>query len=118
MCTATGVQEEIEDATVIEGTISHGALLEGPGSVLHTGQGPVTVGSTSNTHFLPQAAVNLVAGVLNEAGFEATVCDNTTDLVQAQWQKLGVNTVINPLTAILGVKNGALIGKSKQMRFV
>ena len=44
------------------------------------------------------------------AGFETVIADNPGKLMESQWMKLAVNSTINPLTAVLGVKNGDLIG--------
>ncbi|XP_063722100.1 uncharacterized protein LOC134848530 isoform X2 [Symsagittifera roscoffensis] len=108
---AERIREEIGDmATIIEGTISHGALLEGPGAVFHTGLGSTIIGSSKAQNFVPSSATRLVSEILNKAGFETVIADNPGKLMESQWMKLAVNSTINPLTAVLGVKNGDLIG--------
>jgi 2-dehydropantoate 2-reductase len=49
-----------------------------------------------------------VAEMLQEAGFRIEMVENTDTLV---WGKLVINAAINPLTALLRVKNGELLAR-------
>ncbi len=53
-------------------------------------------------------AVERVAELLRQAGFDVAV---EADVSVPLWRKLAVNCAINPLTALLGVPNGALLAR-------
>ncbi len=80
---------------------THGALKSGPHRLQHTGVGRTMLGPINALacHSSPPAAVLAAAlGPLQVV----------TDILPVLWQKLAVNAVINPLTALLMVKNGEL----------
>ncbi|MDX1502256.1 MAG: 2-dehydropantoate 2-reductase [Thermoanaerobaculia bacterium] len=84
---------------VVQGLCSHGATVLAPGRVGDGGGGEVV---------LPAGRVALTA-LLREAGFAVR---ETADLERAVWEKLAVNCAINPVTALAGVRNGALLERS------
>lgn len=83
---------------VILGVTTLGATLMGPGVVRMGGEGGISIGEHDN--------VDLPVEVLMQAGFEVEVVPDASSLV---WGKLVINAAINPLTALLGVRNGALL---------
>jgi 2-dehydropantoate 2-reductase len=83
------------------GVTTTGATMLGPGRVRHGGDGPITLG--------PHAEIDPLAETLAEAGFEVRRQDDLQGLI---WSKLAVNSAINPLTALLEVRNGALLEQS------
>lgn len=94
---------------VLAGVTAHGAMLIAPGLVRHSGGaqtfiGPVVPQESSQTVQSLQAA--RVAAVLSAAGI---VTQLSLDINQEIWQKLVVNVAINPLTALTGLTNGALL---------
>ncbi|MFB6266527.1 MAG: ketopantoate reductase family protein [Halodesulfurarchaeum sp.] len=103
------IAEFVPSEQVIGGTTSHGALLEKPGLVRHTGTGDTTIGAygtideeetTSTPHGLSD-----VAAVFQEAGIETEV---VTDVSRAIWEKVLVNVGINAATALARVQNGRM----------
>lgn len=89
-------------ARAVQGVTSHGATLLGPGRVRHAGQGPTHIASQpSNAERL-----NAIAALFKQAGFEIHLSHNLDGLL---WGKLIINVGINPLTAILRVRNGLLV---------
>ncbi len=80
---------------------THGALKSGPHQLEHTGIGRTVLGPVND------AAKHAVApaALLNAALGPVEV---VRDFLPVLWQKLAINAVINPLTALLMVKNGEL----------
>ena len=87
--------------TVLAGTCTYGARLLKPGHVSCTGLGEVVVGSLDG----PSPAAERVGKALRAAGIEGRVSDRMND---RRWEKLAVNAGVNPVTALAGVRNGAL----------
>lgn len=88
---------------VLGGTTAQGANLAEGGRVRHAGRGETVIGEPGGGTGRAERA----AGLLREAGIETRATDDLEGLV---WSKVAINAAINPLTAILGVKNGALPG--------
>jgi len=83
---------------VISGVTTIGATLIGPGSVRMGGAGGITIGD--------HAKAQIPAKIFQQAGFEVEIVSDTRSLV---WGKLVINASINPLTALLNIKNGDLL---------
>ena len=81
-----------------------GATKLGEGKVLLAGLGPTYVGPPPGSR-VPPAQVEAVAALFRRAGFP---CEIRDDIEAVLWEKLLVNVGINPLTAILRIKNGDL----------
>jgi 2-dehydropantoate 2-reductase len=86
------------------GVTTYGATLVEPGVVQPGGEGIITLGSHPRLRELKNS--------LQGAGFSV---EETTDLPGLLWSKLVINAGINPLSALLGVKNGELL-ESKAAR--
>lgn len=85
---------------VVQGVTSLGATLVRPGVVRAAGDGPISLGrATANPFFEPLVVA------LRAAGFTVELVHDTRGLV---WGKLAVNAAINPLTAVLHIRNGLL----------
>lgn len=98
---ASGIAEGVYAAVTTEG-----ARRTGPSEVVHTGKGTTWFGEPGNSDPCgpPPALLKLVAS-FQKAGFQAEMSKSIdTDI----WNKLIINSVINPLTALLGVTNGSL----------
>lgn len=98
-----GNEEILEERldTVLAGTCTYGARLDGPGRVRCT-DGEITLGAPDGGS---SAAAERVGKAFQTAGIETTVSNRMPD---EQWRKLAVNAGINPTTALAGVENGAL----------
>ncbi|MCM3759338.1 2-dehydropantoate 2-reductase [Alkalihalobacillus oceani] len=90
-------------ATVAVGVMEHGAVRENDQTVRHTGRGRLRWGYVRKGAELLDEL--FVAGADKEA-FPIDYEDDWLDILQ---QKLIVNACINPLTALLAVKNGELV---------
>jgi 2-dehydropantoate 2-reductase len=80
------------------GSTTTGATLLGPGSVKEAGAGIISI--EQNQTLGPFEAA------LRSAGFDVRMIEDVQSLV---WGKLVINAAINPLTALLRVKNGELL---------
>ena len=87
---------------ILAGTTSHGANVLAPGHIRHAGVGDTLVGEPSGGI---SARAAEVAHSLTAAGFR---CDAVENVVGCIWLKALINAAINPLTALLRVRNGVL----------
>jgi 2-dehydropantoate 2-reductase len=99
------VLDESLGATVLGGTATYGAnLCLDEGSVEYTGSGEVVVGDYTGG---ASESAEGVAEVLG--GLDASVTD---EMDVALWEKLAVNTAINPVTALTRLTNGEAAEKA------
>lgn len=92
-------------ARLLGGASILGATKLREGEVLQAGLGPTSIGPPPGSRITP-AEVEAVAALFRRAGFP---CRVRSDIEAALWEKLLVNVGINPLTALLQVKNGDLL---------
>lgn len=90
------------DCPVMAGATTHGALLREPGHVEWTGRGEVVVGGWQPPE---SPRVEPIVAAFDDAGLRAVL---EPDMRYALWLKLAVNAAINPVTALVGCRNGAL----------
>ena len=83
---------------VSRGVTTLGATLLAPGIVRSGGEGAITLEA--------HPYLSVLEEMLRKAGFKISIAGN---LEPAVWGKLVVNAAINPLTALLRVKNGYLL---------
>jgi 2-dehydropantoate 2-reductase len=92
------LQEILGEERAALGVTTTGATLLEPGVVRHGGDGPITLG--------PHERNQPFEILLAQAGFDV---QREQDLNGLIWSKLAVNAAINPLTALLEVRNGQLL---------
>lgn len=97
---------------VVGATTSHGCTFHEPGLVEHAGAGDTVLGPMRP----PDLPVHhQLADALTEAGIETEV---VRDVRPRLWAKAAVNAAINPLTAITGLPNGALVDLDRLERLL
>ncbi|ODC03761.1 hypothetical protein BFW38_09630 [Terasakiispira papahanaumokuakeensis] len=102
-----GCQAEVAEClspqqTLVAGSVTEGAYLEGPGHVVHAGVGETVLGHWSGPDI---RAVAQWQSLLMVAGLEVS---NVAEIRPILWHKLAVNAAINPLTALYECNNGGL----------
>lgn len=93
---------------------SNGALLDGPGKVIHTGIGFTKLGFPYKKDFKKESEklskinedLNLLKEWLDLGGLETTLSD---DIIKDCWEKIFVNIGINALGALTRLRNGQLL---------
>src|SRR5690554_2097920 len=108
-----GSQAEVADLltpkqTLLAASVTEGAYLEKSGGVVHAAKGNTQLGRWSGVE---KEAAARWASRLTIAGLTAEVVEPLRPVL---WHKLAVNAVINPLTALKGVENGALASRENK----
>lgn len=92
---------------------TEGALRRDPATVVHTGSGGIWLGRAPLFAELPPRYAELpnmhrmqvAENRLHQAGFSVSM---SNDMIERTLRKLLINAVINPLTALLRIRNGEL----------
>ncbi|APX97551.1 ketopantoate reductase family protein [Natronorubrum daqingense] len=91
------------ECPVLAGTASYGAILVEPGLVECTGIGEVVLGARDGGK---SRRADEVGALFDSAGLETTVDE---EMPCRLWEKLAVNTGINPVTALTRTDNAAVL---------
>lgn len=83
---------------VAAGVATYGAFRTAPGVVNWGGEGFITLGP-----WRPGGGCSWIANLLQGAGLNATAVDDPRPAI---WQKLVINAMLNPVTALTGLRNG------------
>jgi len=95
----------VPEKNIVLGTTVHGANRLAERRVLHAGTGPTIIGSYKVADNIDERLAAF-SSLLSQAGFD---CRVVRDIYPALWKKLLVNIGINPVTALTGIKNGAIL---------
>ncbi|MEM7220726.1 MAG: 2-dehydropantoate 2-reductase [Pseudomonadota bacterium] len=98
---AEWLASEVGAKRLLAGTTTSGAYRDANGCVHWGGDGKTVIGPWASA----ADDASWVVTLLRDAGFDASRVD---DPRAALWQKLALNAMTNPLTALLGQPNGAL----------
>jgi 2-dehydropantoate 2-reductase len=101
--------------TYILGIVSHGLYVSEPFTAVHAGIGTISIGvvrdllqSSATTHPGKSSSEHLL-NVLTRAPALGCTTFDYAELLQLQFEKLVVNCVLNPLTALMDVRNGGML---------
>ena len=100
---ADEIVKYVPEEQIVLGTSGGGAIVAGPGHVLHRGQGATHIGGLGKD----QSRAEAVKRVMDEGGVpEVELVPNVRELV---WSKLFVNIGINAICALMGDLNKTVV---------
>jgi 2-dehydropantoate 2-reductase len=108
------VERNCDENKVIRIVTSHGALLEKPGEVHHTGQGFTKIGFTflkpqinnKEVYYQAYEKLSLLKTLLDAGGIKTEIVD---DIIKCSWEKAFVNIGLNAIGALTRLNNGELL---------
>ncbi|MGC9195985.1 MAG: ketopantoate reductase family protein [Syntrophobacteraceae bacterium] len=104
------IAEVVGKRAVIAGTTAQGSTLVAPGLIRHGGNGPTYIGEVFGAK---SERVERLVDVFRQAGLATQPSDEVQRLI---WEKLLVNVGINAITALTGIRNGAVAATAEAAR--
>lgn len=99
---ADDIVKYVPEEQIVLGTSGGGAIVAGPGRILHKGQGPTQLGCLT----ADQSKAEVVAEAMAECGVPQV--ELIPDVKELLWSKLFVNIGINPICALTGETNQSI----------
>lgn len=87
---------------VTQGVIMQGASMHAPGIVRQAGNGKIYLGEKGPL----RSKLVLLSDIFEAAGLSTTITARTDEII---WRKLSINAAVNPVTALLEIKNGEIL---------
>ena len=100
---ADDIVKYVPEAQIVLGTSGGGAIVAGPGKILHKGQGPTQLGCLT----ADQSKAEVVAKAMIDCDVPGV--ELIPDVKTLLWSKLFVNIGINPICAITGETNISIV---------
>ncbi|MGM0404657.1 MAG: ketopantoate reductase family protein [Thermoplasmatota archaeon] len=97
------ISKFVGEDRVIGGITENGITFKKYGEVIYAGKGETIIGLFGDNFII---GVKKFSQILNDAGIENKISDNIYGHI---WKKVIINAGINPITALSGLKNGAII---------
>ena len=97
---------------VLRGITNHGVIFVKPGEIHHSGMGETVIGEIDGKK---TERIKKICSMFNNVGIKTKISKNIEKDV---WAKTIVNSAINPVTAITGLKNGYLLKIPELKRFM
>ncbi len=97
------ISEFVGEKRTIGGITSHGVTFIKPGTVKHAGEGDTIIGAYPKGN---NKKVEKVSKIFNRSGLKTDISNN---ILRNIWEKGIINSAINPITALSGIKNGTLL---------
>ena len=107
------VKKYCEENKIIRVVTSHGAIIEKPGKVRHTGLGFTKIGFAFSKPQVTDPAhekLILLKTLLDAGGIKTEIVDN---IIECSWEKAFVNIGINAIGALTRLNNGELLEVAK-----
>jgi len=88
---------------VLRGITNHGVIFVKPGEIHHSGMGKTVIGEIDGKK---TERIKKICSMFNNTGIKTKI---SNDIKKDVWAKTIINSAINPVTAITGLKNGYLL---------
>ena len=88
---------------VLRGITNHGVIFVKPGEIHHSGMGETVIGEIDGK---TTERIKKICSIFNSVGIKTRI---SNDIKKDVWSKTIINSAINPITAITGLKNGYLL---------